>query len=74
MTKKKLSLRDRLAIPLINFLIKILCSKQYRNRLDMFMRLGHLKAAELLARKRAMDAKLASEPGMTPDGQIVTPE
>jgi hypothetical protein len=63
-----------MAVPFINFLIRILCSKKYRTRLDLFMRLGHVKAAELIMQRQATDAKLASEPGMSPDGTIIQPE
>lgn len=70
----KLSRRDRIAVPFINFLIWLLTSKQYQKRLHAFMGLGHLKAAELIAQRRAADVRLANEPGMTSDGTIVQPK
>lgn len=70
----KVPRRDKIFVPVINFLIRVLTSKQYQKRLHAFMGLGHLKAAELIAQRKATDAKVAKEPGMAPDGTIVPSE
>lgn len=67
---KRVARRDKIFVPVINFLIRILTSKDYQKRLHAFMGLGHLKAAELIAQRKATDARLANEPGMRPDGTI----
>lgn len=70
----RVPLRDKIFLPLINFLLRVLTSKQYRKRLDRVIRLGMLKAMEVHAQRQAADVRLANEPGMNPDGTIVFPE
>jgi len=70
----KIPRRDKIFVPVINFLIRVLTSKQYQKRLRAFMDLGHIKAAELIMQRRTTDARLAKEPGMAPDGTIVQPD
>jgi hypothetical protein len=69
----KLYRRDKIFIPIINFLIRRLTSQQYQKRLNRVIRLGMIKAVELHHQVEATDARLAGEPGMTPGGEIIQP-
>lgn len=73
MKRQRVHRRDRIFVPIVNFLIRLLTSKDYRTRLDSLMKLGHIKAAELIIQRQATDARLANEPGMASDGTIVQP-
>lgn len=66
------SRRDKIFVPVVNFLIGLLLSKQYRKRLDRVIRLGMIKAVEIHHQTQATDTRVANEPGMTPDGSIIS--
>lgn len=70
---ERIPLRDKIFVPVINFLLRLLTSREYRERLTSLIELGMFKALELRAQSEVTDAKLANEPGMLPDGTIVAP-
>jgi hypothetical protein len=65
---------NRLVIKFINFQLRVLTTKSYRQRLDLVIKLGMLKYREIKVEQQVLAQKLADEPGMRPDGTIVTPE
>ena len=63
------------SIRLANWILKHGTSESYQRNLDKILKLGMLKAREVILEREALDRRLANEPGADPvTGEIIHPE